>query len=138
MATHGRGRIRSIPKSQGEGLGVYAEDEIWHGQELLLANRDYPTEEEATARENIPEVREDGTEDEEVLGADEDTGKEAQEESRGHQYATCDDTGGWRMLTYAPMDRWNPHPAANAAAGQQHTTLDEPHGRVSGHCNTHR
>ena len=44
-------RIRSIPKSQGGGLGVYAEDEIWHGQELLLANRDYPTEEEATARE---------------------------------------------------------------------------------------
>ena len=31
-------RIRSLPKSQGGGLGVYAEDEIWHGQELLLAN----------------------------------------------------------------------------------------------------
>ena len=77
-------RIRNIPKSQGGGLGVYAEDEIWHGQELLLANRDYPTEEEATARENIPAVREDGTEDEEVSGADEDTGTEAQEESRGH------------------------------------------------------
>ena len=37
-------RIRSLPKSQGGGLGVYAEDEIWHGQELLLANRAYPTE----------------------------------------------------------------------------------------------
>ena len=45
-------------------------DEIWHGQELLLANREYPTEGEATARENIPEVLEDGTEDEEAMGED--------------------------------------------------------------------
>ena len=71
-------RIRGIPKQQGGGLGVYAEDEIWHGQELLLVNREYPMEEEPTARENIPEVIEDGTEDEEVLGADDATGDAAQ------------------------------------------------------------
>ena len=35
-------RIRCIPKQQGGGLGVYALDEIWNGQELLLANREYP------------------------------------------------------------------------------------------------
>ena len=90
-------RIRGIPKQQGGGLGVSAEDEIWHGQELLLANREYPMEGEATARENIPEVIEDGTEDEGVLGANDATGEAAQAESRGHQYATCDDRGGWRM-----------------------------------------
>ena len=56
-------------QSNKEGeLGVYAEDEIWHGQELLLANREYPMEEEATAREKMPEITEDGTENEEVLG----------------------------------------------------------------------
>ena len=63
-------RIRGIPKQQGRGLGVYAEDEIWHGQELLLANREYPMEGEAAAREKISEVTEDGTEDEKVLGAE--------------------------------------------------------------------
>ena len=41
-------------------------DEIWNGQELLLANREYPMEGEATARENISEVIEDGMEDEGV------------------------------------------------------------------------
>ena len=70
-------RIRCIPKQQGGGLGVYALDEIWHGQELLLANREYPMEGEATARENIPEVLEDGTEDEEVMGEDEAAGEVA-------------------------------------------------------------
>ena len=97
-------RIRSIPKPQGGGLGVYAEDEIWHRQELLLANRENPMEGEATARENIHELLEDGTDDEEVLGADDTTGEVALEESRGHQYATCDDTGGWRM--HEPMHPW--------------------------------
>ena len=59
---------------------------------------------EATARENIPEVIEDGTEDKEVLGADDATGEAAQAESRGHQYATCDDTCGWQM--HEPILPW--------------------------------
>ena len=87
-------RIRCIPKQQGGGLGVYALDEIWNGQELLLANHEYPMEGEATAREDISEIIEDGMEDDVVSGADDVTGEAAQEESRGHQYATCDDTGG--------------------------------------------
>jgi len=45
-------------------------EEIWNGQELLLANREYPMEGEATAREDISEVIEDGMEDEGALGAD--------------------------------------------------------------------
>ena len=72
-------------------------DEIWNGQELLLANREYPTDGEATAREAISEVIEDDMEDKGVLSAEDDIGEEAQGESRGHQYATCDGTGGWRM-----------------------------------------
>ena len=107
-------RIRGIPKQQGGGLGVYAEDEIWHEQELLLANQEYPMEGEATARENIPEIIEDGIEDDEVLGADDATGEAAQAESRGHQYATCDDTGGWRM--HEPI-----HPWTEGTLTQQHT-----------------
>ena len=70
-------------------------DEIWNGQELLLTNRKYPTDEEATAREDISEVLEEDMEDNGVSGAVDEIGEEAQGESRGHQYATCDDTGGW-------------------------------------------
>ena len=80
-------RIRCLPKQQGGGLGVYALDEIWHGQELLLANREYPMEEEATAREKMPENTEDGTENEGVLGTEDAIGDAAQAESNGHQYA---------------------------------------------------
>ena len=95
-------------------LGVYALDEIWNGQELLLANREYPMEGEATAREDISEVIEDGMEDEGVLGADDGTGEAAQEAPSGHQYATCDDTGGWRM--HEPL-----HPWTDGTLLQQHT-----------------
>jgi hypothetical protein len=89
-------------------------EEIWNGQELLLANREYPMEGEDTAREDISEVIEDGMEDERVLGADDVTGEAAQVESRGHQYATCDNTGGWRM--HEPL-----HPWTDGTLIQQHT-----------------
>ena len=77
-------RIRCIPKQQGGGLGVYALHEIWNGQELLLVNREYPTNGEATAREAISEVIEDDLEDKGVLGAEDEIGEEAQGESIGH------------------------------------------------------
>ena len=70
-------------KATKRGLGVYAEDEIWHGQELLLANREYPMREEATAREKLPEITKDGTENEGVLGTDA-IGDAPQAESNGH------------------------------------------------------
>ena len=108
-------RIRGIPKQQGGGLGVYAENEIWHGQELLLANREYPMEGEATAREKMPEITEDGTENEEILGTEDAVGDAAQAESNGHQYATCDDTGSWRM--HEPI-----HPWTDGTLTQQHTS----------------
>ena len=69
---------------------------------------------EATAREDISEVIEDGMEDDGVLGDDDVTVEAAQEESRGHQYATCDDTGGWRM--HEPL-----HPWTDGTLIQQHT-----------------
>ena len=91
-------RIRCIPKQQGGGLGVHALDEIWNGQELLLANREYPTNGADASSENITapilEVLEENREDTGVLGAEDEVGEGAQGESRGHQYATCDDTGG--------------------------------------------
>jgi hypothetical protein len=34
-------QIRRFPRSQGGGLGLYATEDIWHGQELLVVNREY-------------------------------------------------------------------------------------------------
>jgi hypothetical protein len=95
-------------KAARRGLGVYALDEIWNGQELLLANREYIIEREATAREDIAEVIKDGMEEDGVLGAEGGTGNAAQEESRGHQYAT------WRM--HEPLYSWT-----DGTLIQQHT-----------------
>ena len=53
-------------------------------------------------------------EDKGVLGTEDDIGEEAQGESRGHQYATCDDTGGWRM--HEPI-----HPCTDGTLIQQST-----------------
>ena len=50
---------------------------------------------EATAREDITAVIDEDMEDTGVSGAEDKIGKGAQEEPRGHQYATCEDTGGW-------------------------------------------
>jgi hypothetical protein len=101
-------RIRCIPKQQGGGLGVYALDEIWNGQELLLANRKYPTNGTEASSETIPtprlEVQEENSEDTDVFGAEEAVGEGAPGESRGHQHATCDDIGGWRM--HEPSHLW--------------------------------
>ena len=38
-----------MPRQQGGGLGIYALEDIWNRQELLLANREYPTAESAKA-----------------------------------------------------------------------------------------
>jgi hypothetical protein len=36
-------KIRRMPISQGEGLGVYATEDIEYAQELLMVNREYPS-----------------------------------------------------------------------------------------------
>ena len=43
-------------------------------------------------------------EDTGVSGAEDKIGEGAQEESRGHQYAPWEDTGGWRM--HEPSHPW--------------------------------
>ena len=71
-------RIRCIPKQQGGGLGVYALDEIWNGQELLLANREYPTNRAEASSKDIStprsEVQEENREDIDVLSIREGNG----------------------------------------------------------------
>ena len=125
-------RIRCMLRQQGGGLGVCALDEIWNGQELLLANREYPTNGADASSENktapILEVLEDDREETGVLGAQDAVG-DAQGESRGHQHATCDDTGGWRM--HEPSHPWTDGTLVQESTpptGQQPTALDEPHG----------
>ena len=62
-------------------------DEIWNGQELLLANQEYPTNGADGSRENITapilEVLEDNREDTGVLGAEDAVG-DAQGETEGN------------------------------------------------------
>ena len=71
-------RIRCIPKQQEGGLAVYALDEIWNGQKLLLANREYPTNgtEESSEAISTPrsEVQEETREDTDVFGEEEAVG----------------------------------------------------------------
>ena len=91
-------RIQSMPRQQGGGLGIYALENIWNRQELLLANREYPTSESAeitadalaSATETLEENRTDA--DDPVKDAGD--AAKAHGETLGHQYATCDDTGG--------------------------------------------
>ena len=60
---------------QGGELGIYAMDEIWNDQELLLANREYPTNEveASSAVISTPRsgVQEENRVDTDVLGAKE-------------------------------------------------------------------
>jgi hypothetical protein len=101
-------RIRSMPRQQGGGLGIYALEDIWNRQELLLANREYPTSESAeiTADALAPatETLEENRTDADDPAKDAGDAAEAQGETLGHQYATCDDTGGWRM--HEPSQPW--------------------------------
>jgi hypothetical protein len=91
-------RIQSTPRQQGGGQGIYALDGIWNRQELLLANREYPTSESAeiTAEALAPamEALEDNRTDADDPAEDGGDAAETLWESLGHQCTTCNDTGG--------------------------------------------
>ena len=71
-------RIRCMPRQQGGGLGVYALDEIWNGQEYPTNEADAFSEDISTPR---PEVQEENREDTDVFGEADAVGKGAQGES---------------------------------------------------------
>ena len=41
-------QIRRIPHIKGGGMGIFATEDIWHGQEVMLVNREQPSEPEDT------------------------------------------------------------------------------------------
>ena len=70
MATDGGGgtarklsNSQGPPATRGGGLGLYATADIWHEQELLVVNREYPVE---------PEVASECTEGNKVIDVDSD------------------------------------------------------------------
>jgi hypothetical protein len=42
-------QIRRIPHTKGGGMGIFATEDIWHGQEVMLVNREQPSEPEDTS-----------------------------------------------------------------------------------------
>ena len=91
-----------------------------------------------------PEVQEENREDTDVLGREDAVGESVQGESRGHQYATCDDTGGWQM--HEPSHPWTegtvfqqstPHLStiyrAGQASRQQSTRPRQPNNQAWTH-----
>ena len=50
-------QLRTLPASQGGGLGFIAIEEIWHGQEILMVNRECPMLlEEAALESPAPDI----------------------------------------------------------------------------------
>ena len=37
-------QLRRIPLAQGGGMGIYATEDIWHGQEVMLVNQEQTNE----------------------------------------------------------------------------------------------
>jgi hypothetical protein len=92
-------RIRCMPRRQGGGPGIYALDDIWNRQELLRSILLPHELEEITEDLPAPAMKAQGdnrttTED---LAEEGEDAAEAHWRSLGHQYTTCNDTGGWRM-----------------------------------------
>jgi hypothetical protein len=56
-------KFAGSPGTKGRGLGLYATADIWHEQELLVVNREYPME---------PEVASECTEGDKVIDVDSD------------------------------------------------------------------
>jgi hypothetical protein len=42
--------IRRIPLAQGGGMGIYATEDIWNGQEVMLVNQEQTTDPEENSR----------------------------------------------------------------------------------------
>ena len=48
-------QLRRIPLAQGEGMGIYATEDIWHGQELMLVNQEQTNDPEENSRLRLVE-----------------------------------------------------------------------------------
>ena len=69
-------QIRRISLVQGNGMGIYATEDIWHGQEAMLANQEHTSDPEEDSRLEPVEKRELSHEWDEIrnpLGLGEDT-----------------------------------------------------------------
>ena len=45
----GYAQIRRIPHTKGGGMGIYATEDIWHGQEVMLVNQEQPSNPDDTS-----------------------------------------------------------------------------------------
>ena len=101
-------QLRTLPASQGGGLGFIAIEEIWHGQEILMVNRECPMLlEEAALESPAPDiaVSQEGytqADPEQEVATEADSVAEDTMPS-SHQYAVLTDTGGWKMHEPSPL-----------------------------------
>ena len=51
-------QLRRIPLVQGGGMGIYAAEDIWHGQEVLLVNQEQTNDSAEDSRHSLVEERE--------------------------------------------------------------------------------
>jgi hypothetical protein len=51
-------QIRRITPTQGGGMGIYATEVLWHGQEVMLVNQEQTKEPEDTSRPRLAEESE--------------------------------------------------------------------------------
>jgi hypothetical protein len=103
-------KLRTLPTSQGGGLGFIAIEEIWHGQEILMANREYstlPTEDSSESLSPSTAVSQEGDMQEEPepeVALESDIVVEDSTTSSSHQYAALTDIEGWKM--HEPSPPW--------------------------------
>ena len=50
-------QLRRIPLAQGGGMGIYATEDIWHGQEIMLVNQEQTNDPEEDSRHSLVEER---------------------------------------------------------------------------------
>ena len=51
-------QLRRIPLAQGGEMGIYATEDIWHGQEVMLVNQEQTNDPEEDSRHSSVEERE--------------------------------------------------------------------------------
>ena len=90
-------KLRTLPASQGGGLGFIAIDDIWHGQEILMVNREYSNQSTKDSRELLSVVSHGGDMQEEpelMVTSESDNTEVDLTIPSSQQYATLTDTGG--------------------------------------------
>ena len=93
-------KLSTLPASQGGGLGFIAIEDIWHGQEILMANREYsnPSAEDSRELLSPPTVDSHGGDMQEKpeprVKLESDNTEVDLTIPSSQQYATLTDTGG--------------------------------------------